>query len=249
MRLLDYLRESADELDQMERHMNVMRRKLARSIDWQRQFEADASHELRTPIAGLRAQLEEAQLHAGEIDVEDLLERALEDVDRLQAIVNDLHLLAQMQAADIAAERVPVDLAELVQAEISRRTDRHNVEVHAQTGIMVDAFATKLRRLLAELLDNAQRHARHVVQVKVRRAGGQAELVVADDGAGIAKTDRQRIFERFTRLDTARSRDRGGSGLGLSIVHNIASAHDGTVHVEDCPIGGACFVVRFPLAV
>ncbi|TDD49327.1 hypothetical protein E1286_13930 [Nonomuraea terrae] len=247
MKPLNDLRESLNELDEIESHVAIMRRKLDQAIDWQRRFEAAAAHELRTPIAGLRVKLEAARLHPGEIDIEEMLERALQDVGRLQGIVDDLHLLAQMQAANLATERTPVDLSELVREEVSRQAE-HGFKVHVDEKLVVDAFAPKLRRLLTELLDNARRHARQTVHVQVRRNGGQAELIVADDGEGIAESDRERIFERFARLDEARSRDRGGTGLGLTIVHNIATAHDGTVHVEDSPVGGASFVVRLPLA-
>jgi signal transduction histidine kinase len=143
---------------------------------------------------------------------------------------------------------VPLDLAELVHEEVSQRADRQEIEVRADEGSMVNGIAVKLRRLLAELLDNARRHAKDLVRVQVRRAGDQAELVVADDGSGIPEADRERIFDQFSRLDAARSREQGGSGLGLTIVHNIATAHGGTVQVEGSPLGGASFVVRFPLA-
>jgi signal transduction histidine kinase len=245
---LDNLRDSLGELIKIETHLTSMRRKLDQAIDWQRRFEADAAHELRTPVAGLRLQLEAAQQHPDEIDVEQVLDRALQEVDRLQEIVDDLHLLAQTRAAGKTVAPAPVDLAQLVQAEVSRRADGHRIEVHAPEGVVVNAVAPKLFRLLTELLDNAQRHARHVVEVHVRKAGDQAELIVADDGDGIAEADRQRVFQQFVRLDAARSRDRGGTGLGLSIVHNIATAHAGTVHVEDSSTGGARFVVRLPLA-
>jgi signal transduction histidine kinase len=248
VRLLDSLRESADELNEIDVHVAVMRQKLDRVIAAQRRFEADTAHELRTPIAALRVKLEAAGLQQGEVDLEDLLQRALQDVSQLQEIVNDLHLLAEMQSVTMTAERAPVDLSALVQAEVSRRPDRHEVELRAHPGIMVNAIAPKLSRLLTELLDNARRLARHKVRVQVARTGGQAELSVADDGEGIDEADRERIFDRFTRLDTARSRNRGGSGLGLAIVHNIVSDHQGTVHVEDSSLGGACFVVRLPQA-
>ncbi|MEU8172483.1 ATP-binding protein [Microbispora hainanensis] len=102
--------------------------------------------------------------------------------------------------------------------------------------------------MLSKLLDNAQRHAKTVVFVQVRRTAHAAELVVADDGDGIGEEDRERVFDRFTRLDAARSRDRGGTGLGLAIVRNIVNGHEGEVHVERSSAGGAAFVVRLPLA-
>jgi signal transduction histidine kinase len=220
---------------------------MERALGRQRQFASDASHELRTPIAGLRMQLEEAQLYPDEIDMQDVLARALKDVDRLQAITTDLLLLARVGTNP---HRVleKVDLAELTRTEIACRTDRLPVRFHLEPGAMVDAVRTQISRVLANLLDNAQQHAQRTVHVELRHAGDRVELAVADDGAGIAETDRERIFERFTRLDAARSRDTGGTGLGLAIARDIASAHNGTLHVEDSPTGGARFILRLPLA-
>ncbi len=232
----------------MKHGIDSMCGKLYRAIDWQRRFEADVSHELRTPIAGLRAQLEEARLHPGEIDVDDLLERALNDVERLHALVDDLYLLARLQAAAQPTEPALLDLGQLVQSELAQRTDRLDVKVRADPGVVVRGLDARLRRMLSELLDNAQRHARTRVIVQVQRTADTAELVVADDGDGIREEDRERVFDRFTRLDAARSRDRGGTGLGLAIVRNIVYGHEGQVHVERSPTGGAAFVVRLPLA-
>ncbi|MEN3534220.1 ATP-binding protein [Microbispora sp. ZYX-F-249] len=252
MTSLRHLRDCLSDLDELERSvkhgLDSMCGKLYRAIDWQRRFEADVSHELRTPIAGLRAQLEEARLHPGDIDVDDLLERALNDVERLQALVDDLYLLARLQAAAQPTEPALVDLGQLVQSELAQRTDRLDVKVRADPGVVVRGLDARLRRMLSELLDNAQRHAKTRVIVQVQRTTDTAELVVADDGDGIREEDRERVFDRFTRLDAARSRDRGGTGLGLAIVRNIAYGHEGQVHVERSPAGGAAFVVRLPLA-
>lgn len=252
MTSLRHLRDCLGELDELEHSVkngiDSMYGKLHRAIDWQRRFEADVSHELRTPIAGLRVQLEEARLHPRDLDVDELLERALDDVERLQALVDDLYLLAQLQAAAQPADPVLTDLAELVRDELGRRTDRLDVDVRADPGVMVDGVPARLRRMLSELLDNAQRHAKTLVLVQVRRTGDLAELVVSDDGEGIDEADRERVFDRFFRLDAARCRDRGGSGLGLPIVRNIVHGHEGTVHVEQSAAGGAAFVVRLPFA-
>ncbi|GAA4597657.1 HAMP domain-containing sensor histidine kinase [Planotetraspora phitsanulokensis] len=213
----------------------------------QRQFAADAAHELRTPLAGLRAELEEAQLHPGQTDLPDVLRRTLTDVDRLQMIISDLLLLAKL-GANAPEEQRPVDLASIVEDQVAHRPGRVAVDLRLERGVMVDGVPAQLSRLVANLLDNAQRHAVHAVQVEVRRGGAGAELSVSDDGNGIPPTERERIFERFTRLDSARSRDHGGSGLGLAIAHEIATAHGGTLRVTDAPAGGARFVLRLPPA-
>jgi signal transduction histidine kinase len=217
------------------------------ALERQRRFAADASHELRTPIAGLRVQLEEAQLHPDETDLHEVLDRALNDVDRLQRITTDLLLLARVGAtAPMALENL--DLTQLVRVEISRRTDRLTIQSRLTPGVSVNAIPTQIGRVLNNLLDNAQRHARYLIRIEVNRNGDHAELAVTDDGEGIPETDRERIFQRFTRLDTSRSRDQGGTGLGLAIARDIVEAHEGSIRVEENPEGGARFVVRLPLA-
>ncbi|MBF8191320.1 HAMP domain-containing histidine kinase [Nonomuraea sp. K274] len=233
-----------DEVAQLAKSVNSTLARLERSADQQRQFASDASHELRTPIAGLRAQLESAQLYPDETDVESLVDSTLRDTDRLEAIITDLLLLARIGAqTDTARERV--DLAVLVRQELSTRCDKIPVEVNLAPGVVVEGVRLQLARVLTNLLDNAQRHAEHRVQVKVARQGGTAVLTVENDGVEIAVEDRERIFERFTRLDASRSRDIGGTGLGLAIARDVATAHYGQITAEDCE-GGARFVLRLP---
>jgi signal transduction histidine kinase len=174
----------------------------------QRRFAADAAHELRTPLAGLRVQLEEAKLHPGQTDLRELVDSALRNVDRLQAIITDLLLLARVSAGGSAGWK-SLDLAELVRKEVGRRSDRVPVRVRLEDGIVVDAVEGQLARLVANLLDNAQRHASSTVEVEVGRRGGEAELCFSDDGVGVPERDREQIFEQFARLDEVRSRDQG----------------------------------------
>lgn len=242
------LRECVDELDKLEDTITSMRCRLSREIRRQRRFAADASHELRTPIAGLRVSLEEAARNPRKTDLEKLLSHALSNVDRLQAIVADLFVLTELEASTAFAEYRTIDLAKIVQMQVYRRKDQHKISLRCRPGILVEAAPEKISRMLAELLDNAQRHAEHVVEVELSHDSGHAVLTVADDGRGIAEADRQRVFDRFIRLDEARSRDLGGTGLGLTIARDIVTSHSGTIHVEDSSLGGACFVVRLPLA-
>ncbi|WP_203881203.1 sensor histidine kinase [Planotetraspora kaengkrachanensis] len=217
------------------------------ALQRQRQFAADASHELRTPLAGLRVRLEEAQMHPRDIDLPDLIGHALEDLDRVQGIMTDLLLLARLgAAAPQAIQRV--DLTDLIRTEIGRRADRHPVALNLADLVVVDAVPGQIARVLTNLLDNAQRHAASQVRIRLRRLVTHAELVVSDDGDGVPPADRERIFQRFVRLDAARSRDRGGTGLGLAIARDIATAHDGTLHVHQAAIGGAGFILRLPLS-
>ncbi|MEV6033413.1 HAMP domain-containing sensor histidine kinase [Nonomuraea sp. NPDC052116] len=235
----------ADEVSQLARSVNGTLARLERSAQQQRQFASDASHELRTPIAGLRAQLESAQLYPDDTDVEALVDSALRDTDRLEAIITDLLLLARIGSrVDVVKERV--DLAELVLQEVSVRCDKVPVHVELTEGVVVEGVRLQLARVLTNLLDNAQRHAEHTVQVEVRREGEHtALLAVENDGVEIAEEDRERIFQRFTRLDAARSRDAGGTGLGLAIARDVVVAHGGQITVED-RVGGARFVLRLP---
>ncbi|MEU6781774.1 HAMP domain-containing sensor histidine kinase [Nonomuraea angiospora] len=234
-----------DEVSQLARSVNGTLARLERSAQQQRQFASDASHELRTPIAGLRAQLESAQLYPDDTDVEALVDSALRDTDRLEAIITDLLLLARIGSrVDVVKERV--DLAELVRQELSVRCDKVPVHVELTEGVVVEGVRLQLARVLTNLLDNAQRHAEHTVQVEVRREGEHtALLAVENDGVEIAEEDRERIFQRFTRLDAARSRDAGGTGLGLAIARDVVVAHGGQITVED-RVGGARFVLRLP---
>ncbi|MEO3867801.1 HAMP domain-containing sensor histidine kinase [Nonomuraea sp. B12E4] len=235
-----------DEVSQLARSVNATLSRLERSALQQRQFASDASHELRTPIAGLRAQLESAQLYPDDTDVESLVDCALRDTDRLEAIITDLLLLARIGSrVDIVRERV--DLAELVRQELIARSDKVPVQVDLEPGVSVDGVRLQLARLLTNLLDNAQRHAESLVRVAVRGEGSVATVAIENDGVEIATEDRERIFERFTRLDAARSRDAGGTGLGLAIAKDVAMAHRGRIGVEECR-GGARFVLRLPLA-
>ncbi|GAA4586106.1 hypothetical protein GCM10023194_31240 [Planotetraspora phitsanulokensis] len=215
-------------------------------LDRQRQFAADASHELRTPLAALRLRVEEAQLHPGDVDLPDLLGHLTDDLHRLESLIDDLLLLAALEA-DLGGRLEEVNLTSLVETVAARWAESCDIRLDLEPAVTVEAASWQITRLLVNLLDNARRHATRRLRVDLRRDGDHAELAVADDGHGVRPADRDRIFQRFTRLDTARSRDRGGTGLGLAIARDIASAHCGTLHVEDSADGGACFVLRLPL--
>ncbi|MBD0424267.1 HAMP domain-containing histidine kinase [Streptomyces sp. TRM S81-3] len=229
-----------DEVARLALTTNETLAALETSVERQRRFVADASHELRSPIASLRTQLEVAAAHPELLD----LEGAVEDTVRLQRLAADLLLLARLDAGERPAD-ARVDLAGLARQEAAGRS---GVSVRAGDGVEVAGSRGQLGRVLANLLDNAQRHARSAVEVSVRREGDQAVVGVADDGEGVPAADRERIFERFVRLDAARSRDDGGAGLGLAIARDVAARHGGTLTVRDAPAGGALFELRLPCA-
>ncbi|MEV4173400.1 HAMP domain-containing sensor histidine kinase [Nonomuraea sp. NPDC049709] len=222
-------------------------RDLKRELRKKQRFASDAAHELRTAIAGLRTELEEARLYPDETDLGDLLTRALRDVDRLSMIITDLRILAEMESGPPVRPQ-HVDLAELVRGEIARRSDRIEVQLRLEPGMTVQVVPIRIGRVLTNLLDNAQRHCRHLVEVRLCRDDGHAVLTVSDDGEGVAECERERIFQRFTRLKAARRLDGSGTGLGLAIARDIARAHFGTLHAGESETGGASFVLRLPLA-
>ncbi len=244
-----------DEIALLAGTMNAMLARLEAAGARQRRFIADASHELRSPLAVLRTQLEVALAHPDPEVRTALLEGALEDTDRLQALATDLLLLARLDSGgpDRAEASLgpsdPVDLAELVADTVRARAgDPHPVRLDLQDGIHVAGSRLWLGRLLTNLLDNAQRHADREVTVRLHRepGTGSAVLEVANDGCEVAAEDRERIFERFTRLDDARSRDHGGAGLGLPIARDIARHHGGDLALAPSP-GSTVFRTRLPL--
>ncbi|CAL9588817.1 sensor histidine kinase [Streptomyces sp. enrichment culture] len=228
-----------DEVARLATTTNETLAALESSVERQRGFVADASHELRSPIASLRTQLEVAAAHPELLD----LDGAVADTVRLQRLAADLLLLARLDAGERPAD-ARVDLAALAREAAEGRT---GVRVRGPEGpVSVAGSRGQLGRVLANLLDNAQRHARSAVEVSVRRDGDTAVVAVADDGEGVPAADRERIFERFVRLDAARSRDDGGAGLGLAIARDVAVRHGGTLTVHDAPAGGALFELRLP---
>ncbi|WP_370667015.1 ATP-binding protein [Streptomyces sp. IBSBF 2507] len=228
-----------DEVARLATTTNETLAALESSVERQRGFVADASHELRSPIASLRTQLEVAAAHPELLD----LDGAVADTVRLQRLAADLLLLARLDAGERPAE-ARVDLAALAREAAEGRT---GVSVRGAEGpVSVAGSRGQLGRVLANLLDNAQRHARSAVEVTVRRDGDAVVAAVADDGDGVSAADRGRIFERFVRLDAARSRDDGGAGLGLAIARDVAVRHGGTLTVHDAPAGGALFELRLP---
>jgi len=237
---------TGDEVSRLAETMNAMLDRLEASSRRQREFVADASHELQSPLASFRAQLEVALTHPEGTDWPDVAAELLADSDRMERIVADLLYLAR--AGDVVPPaRVPVDLDDIVLDEC-RRVRSHSAVQLDTTGVSaapVRGGRDELRRMVRNLLENAVRHAVTGVDVDLSEADGAVVLVVQDDGPGVPEADRERVFERFVRLETARPHDVGGTGLGLAIVRTVAQRHHGTAAVQPSA-RGARFVVRLP---
>ena len=237
---------SADEIAALASTMNRMLDRLDSSATAQRRFVSDASHELRSPLATIRQHAELAQAHPATTSIGELAEVVSEEGLRLQGIVESLLLLARLDEGG-GTHHEPVDLDDLALGEV-RRLRARGVEVDG-SGIRaarVEGDPRLLGQLVRNLADNAVRHAAGRVAISVIPDDEWVFLTVEDDGAGVPDDERDRIFERFVRLDEARSRDAGGSGLGLAIVQGIAAASGGTVSVDVSRWGGARFVVTLP---
>ncbi|MEU1949376.1 HAMP domain-containing sensor histidine kinase [Streptomyces sp. NPDC059474] len=234
-----------DEIHRLARTMNATLDRLHRAMTRQRQFVADASHELRSPIAAVRAQLELVLARPSRTDWPAAVHKALRDTDRLQAVASDLLLLARLDAQE-APRTAAVDLGALAAEEVRRHPDALTLAGEQERAAVVTGSRVQLSRLLTNLADNARRHTRTTVSITVAVRAGQVELAVDDDGPGIPEADRERVFERFTRLDDARARQDGGTGLGLAIANDIAHAHGGSLTVLTSPRGGARLLLCLP---
>lgn len=243
---------SGDEIDRLAGTMNRMLDRVEEGYRTRQRFVSDASHELRSPLATMRQYAELTRSHPDTAPPGELAEVVLAEGMRMQDIVDGLLLLARLDEGTArTAASADVDLDDLVLAEAVRVRALGAAAVDG-TGI-TPARTRGAERLLARavrnLVDNAVRHARSTVALSTGVENGYAVLRVEDDGPGIPVEDRERVFERFTRLDEARSRDAGGSGLGLAIVREIARSHGGDVVVDASPRGGARFTLFFPAAV
>jgi signal transduction histidine kinase len=240
--------ETRDEIGRLAHTMNGMLARLEESQIAQRRFVSDASHELKSPLASLRQYAEVARAHPDRISSEELSDAVLDEGARLERLVQGMLVLTRADEGGLALSVTDVDLDDLLLAEATRLRALGAVSVEV-TGVhpaRVRGDLGLLRQVTRNLADNAARHARGRVVFSATQTASGAQLSIEDDGAGIAEADRDRVFERFVRLDEARARDAGGSGLGLAIVREIVRAHGGDVRVDAGGLGGARFVVSLP---
>jgi signal transduction histidine kinase len=231
-----------DEIGRLARTMNAMLDRVERGVLRQRAFVGDASHELQTPLASLRANLEVALAHPDGDQWPSIGEDLLATTLTMERLVHDLLYLARLD--DGAALPVaPVDLDAIVLEECTVLRSRSGLSLDT-LGVSAAAVIGRrddLARVVRNLLENAVRHAASAVTVSLTMADGVALLAVADDGPGIPRADRERVFERFVRLDDARTRASGGTGLGLAIAREVVVAHGGSIEITDAGV-----VVRVP---
>ncbi|MFD1056070.1 HAMP domain-containing sensor histidine kinase [Terrabacter terrigena] len=236
-----------DEIAHLAETMNSMLERLDSSQRAQRRFVADASHELRSPLATIRASFEVAHPSSPETSWEELGPIVRSETERMARLVDNLLLLSRADDASLAEVRDEVDLDDLVDAEARRLRRLVRLTVRLENApVRVLGDELQLQQVVRNVLDNAARHARSTVRLRVSTQGGCALVSIDDDGAGIPARDRDRVFERFVRLDESRSRDSGGAGLGLAIARELAVAHGGTLLVTDSALGGARFELSVP---
>jgi len=241
--------DSHDEVARLAETMNEMLDRLQVAADAQSRFVSDASHELRSPLAVLQATLEIALAHPDEVPWPVVAADALGEAGRLQGLVEDLLLLASFENGEGSRRREDVDLDDVVMDEIRRRRPISRVvfDPSRVSAARVSGSRRQLARVVQNLIDNAERHAASVVAVELSEQDGLALLAVADDGPGIPPGKRDWVFDRFARIDEARSLDAGGSGLGLAITREIVLAHGGGIKVADSN-RGARLEVTLPAA-
>ncbi|WP_167858068.1 ATP-binding protein [Mycobacterium sp. DL99] len=240
----------SDEISALAVTMNEMLSRIEAGNAAQRRFVGDASHELRSPLATVVSALEIGVTHPDALDRTLLTTALLPEARRMQSLVENLLLLARADEHGLPLRRVEVDLDDLAAAEVARLKRETTLRITAQlSAVKASVDPDGFVRVLRNLADNAARHAATEVTVVVRAEGDNAVVQVIDDGPGIPVNQRDKVFERFVRLDSDRSRRGGGTGLGLAIVAEIVAAHDGSVIISDSEaVGGTVVTVQLPLA-
>jgi signal transduction histidine kinase len=242
---------TGDEIARLARTMNAMLDRVESAVERQQRFVADASHELRSPLTRIRSELEAERAASGGVDHATVHASVLDETTRLEHLVDDLLFLARNDAAAAPSmRREPVDLDDIILREVERlrAPEAPTVDLRGVSGAQVIGDRAALARAVRNVTDNAARHAHSTVTITLAEHDHWAILTVADDGPGIPAEHRQRVFERFTRLDEARSAADGSTGLGLAIARDIVERHGGSIRVDPDHPNGARFVVELPVA-
>jgi signal transduction histidine kinase len=237
-----------DEIAQLAITMNQMLDRLQAAQRAQRQFVSDASHELRSPLATLTATLEVADADTTGRTWQELRSVMAAEAARMATLVEGLLLLARADDLGLRIVAQEVDLDDLLESEARRLRTSSRLAVSTKVEpVRVVGDRQKLSQVVRNLVDNASRHAVGGIQLGLTTAAGVAVITVDDDGQGVPEAERERVFERFVRLDEARDRASGGAGLGLAIVREIVRGHHGQVGIGTSSAGGARVEVRLPL--
>jgi len=244
-----------DEIERLSNAINQMIRRLDEGFQQAQRFFADASHELRTPLTIIQGELEAVAKNSGAgSEVRDTAGSTLEEVERLKNIVEGLFALSRLDAGEAQKNFEPFDLGRLAsttadQMGLLAEDKRISISCQCADEVQVTGNRSRLKQVVVNLLDNAIKYTPDGghIEVRVAKRNGFAILSICDNGIGIPAEALPRIFERFFRVDKARSRESGGAGLGLSIVKSICAAHDGRVEVESREGNGASFTVELPL--
>jgi heavy metal sensor kinase len=247
---------TGDELERLSVSLNHMIARLETALQNSKRFVADASHELRTPLTILRGELENlAQDLSLSSTLRERLGSLLEEIERLSKIVERLFALSRLDAGEAQAESIPFDLAELTtttaeQMALLAEDKKITVTCDAGQPVPVNGDRARLKQVVVNLLDNAIKYTPDggTVHLKVAAANSRAVIEVTDTGIGIPAEALPHIFDRFFRVDQARSRRPDGAGLGLAIVYSICHAHGGVLAVESVLGKGSRFCVSLPLA-
>jgi signal transduction histidine kinase len=245
---------TGDALQRLSLSLNHLLTRLRDSLQTSRRFLADASHELRTPLTIIKGELQEiVGKRALSGDVGERLGSVLEEVARLEHLVAGLLVLSRLDAGELQGEWAELDLAKLAQSTAEQMRlmaeDRGiQVEIGALTPMPVRGNRARLKQVIVNLLDNAIRFTPRGGMVTLRSSHSSlySVLEVRDTGIGIPALALPNVFDRFFRVDEARSREDGGAGLGLSIAKSICSAHGAHIHVDSEVGKGSCFCLMFP---
>jgi len=249
------VRNPRDEIGRLGTTINEMTTRLHESFAHVRQFSADASHELRTPLTIMRGEIELALRNPKtQEEYRGVLESALEEIMRMTAIIDNLLVLAKADQGSYHADFSEVNLRELLQelyedSEVLAERKHIHVALRETAGLTIVGDRLRLRQLILNLIDNAIKYTPQggTVTLALGQDNGSARIEVSDTGIGIPPEEQAKIFDRFYRVDKARSRELGGSGLGLSIAKWIAELHRGTIAVKSNPHEGSTFTVFLPL--
>ena len=250
------LRKTKDEIGRLTETFNDIISRLGRSFNQIRQFSADASHELRTPLTILKGEIEVGlRRRRYPEEYRKILNSNLEEVNHMSQIVDDLLFLSKADMGEIHIQKHRINLTELVSevyAQAKMIATTKDIKVHMSNDVdgVVIGDRLKLRELLLNLVDNGVKYTPEggEMGISLERDDGRFKLRVTDNGIGIAPEDQPHIFDRFFRVDKARSREAGGSGLGLSICKWIVEAHGGEISVESEVDKGSIFTLTLPLA-